>query len=409
MGRICFVLLGAVVAVSCGLQEIGERKDDDEVWIGPGFSISEEGEGLFQKTVWYVTGFDYPEGYDWRSDSGDGAVKCSLVVFANAVPMIKVPVGAEYDTSSAPDMHRMAGGNLYTEFTRDSLTIIKRNGRPFLQYPGEEKIVGMMAEDDGIYTLGQATGGKGFSYRRNGEKILYRNDGYLFEHFTKDSTGHCFAFCEPIQSVSGSLERYFICVGGKVSQIAVREDVKKVWDVMFHKGKPCYIASLVGVDRPVLVKEDRIYALEIPPISVMNTCRFIPGSTELYIEGVVSRGGLQSSGIWKEGKCLEIFQDGMTTISICSHEDGIHAVLTTPGGAKDFIYRSGEMSPVPEGYSVIGANTMAMVDGILHVGLSSLMGGRALVWKDGETEELRLDGYIASVTTGQSSQETVRE
>ena len=399
-----------VSAVSCGLRETGERKDDDEVWTGPGLSISEEGEGPVQKTVWYVTGFAYPEGYDWKSASGDGSVRCSLVVFANAVPMLKVPVGEAYETSEDPDMHRIVDGDLYTEYVKDSLTIIRRNGRPLLEYAGEEKIMGLLVDGEDVYTLGQSRSGKGFSYRRNGRQLLARDEGYPFESFGGDSSGHCFAFCEPIKSGSGSVERYFICVGGRVSQIAVREDVRKVWDVTFHEGRPCYIASLVGVDAPVFISGDVLYALELPSSSTMLTCRFVHGGTMPYIEGItVTSDGVQTSGIWLDGQCVEMFPFGITVMSIFGHDDGVHAALTTPRGESHYIYRCGEIFQVPEGYRIMGAGAMAMVDGILHAGLSSVLWGRPMVWRDGDTEELRLNGYIASVTAGQSSQDTVRD
>ena len=410
MRRIMIMLPVAAVLMSCGLRETGERKDEEDIWTGPGFSIMEDGEGPFQKTVWYVTGFDYPDGYDWRNDPGDGSVRCSLVVFANAIPMMKIPVNEAYETSGEPDMHRMVDGNLYTEYVRDSVTVIRRNGRPFLEYTGEEKIYGLLVEGNDIYTLGQSRSGRGFTYRRNGRPLLSRDDGYVFEYFRRDSLGHCFAFCEPIKSVSGTVERYFICVGGKVSQIAVREDIKKVWDVTFHDGKLCYIASLVGVEYPVYVEGEWLYAMDVPSASKVQACRFVKGGNEPYIEGlIVSQNGLKTSGIWKGAECVEIFTQGMTVLSICAYDDGLHAILTTPAGISHFIYRAGKIFPVPEGYLVMGMNPMAMVDGILHVGLSPVAGGRPMVWRDGEIQELRLNGYVASVTAGQTSQDTVRD
>ena len=108
---------------------------------GPGAEIKPGGVEETKKPVWYVTGFDYPEGYDWMSDLEAGSVKCSMVVYANAVPMLKVPVGNEYQTSADPDMHRMIGGDLYTDYSTDSLTVIKKNGKHMFSYPGREMIV----------------------------------------------------------------------------------------------------------------------------------------------------------------------------------------------------------------------------------------------------------------------------
>ena len=94
MKRSILWIVGLAVAASCGLREIGGETGSEDIWTGPGAGIVTDGSGPMQKTVWYVTGFDYPAGYDWRSDQESGTVKCSLVVYANAVPMMKLPVSS---------------------------------------------------------------------------------------------------------------------------------------------------------------------------------------------------------------------------------------------------------------------------------------------------------------------------
>jgi hypothetical protein len=37
------------------------------------------------------------------------------------------------------------------------------------------------------------------------------------------------------------------------------------------------------------------------------------------------------------------------------------------------------------------------VGGIMYVGLSSLDGGKPLLWKDGQVDSLKINGYISSV------------
>lgn len=411
MRRYVSLIVMGILWTGCGLQETGEHPKAEDVWTGPGYSVSEDGlEGEFRNTVWYVTGFDYPSGYDWRADADAGAVKCSLTVFANAVPMLKVPVGEQHRTRPDPDMHRMIDGCLYTEYAADSLTMIRRNGKPLFEYAGEEKIIGMLEDEGNIYTLGQAVSGNGFSYRVNGKKLVSRDRGYVFGHFVKDSAGHCFAFSEPILSVSGEGERYYVCIGGKVSQIAVREDVKKVWDVMFSGGKMYYIASLVGVDAPVLVDGDHLAALELSSPLSIRSCRFIPGSTGPYIDVLIDiQGFAYMSAIWKDGKFEKIFPLGSIVAAICAEGDGIYAVLTSAGGTGGLIYRCGETFDMPEGYTILSTDAISVVNGIMHVGLSSLTGGRPVIWRDGEMETLRLNGYIATVTSVQASHETMRD
>ena len=82
---------------SCGIQEIGGEGKDPAgggIWGGP-VSGGQGGSGGLH-TVCYMTALDYKKGYDWRSDQARETVKCSLVVFADGVPVMKVPVGTDY-------------------------------------------------------------------------------------------------------------------------------------------------------------------------------------------------------------------------------------------------------------------------------------------------------------------------
>ena len=423
MKRSILWIVGLTVAASCGLREIGGETGSEDIWTGPGAGIVTDGSGPMQKTVWYVTGFDYPAGYDWRSDQESGTVKCSLVVYANAVPMMKLPVGNEYEVSADPDMHRMIGNDLYTDYSTDSLTVIRKNGKRLFCYQGREMIVAMHTEGGDVYTLGQNRSGKGFAYRKNGEVIYRHSSGSLFTssdvlpstssdgQALAPSGGLAFAFSEPVQMASGALERYYIYMNGCVSQIAVREDVKKVWDVRVSAGSVSYIASLVGISTPVLVYDDNMVSLDMPNSTVMKSCRFVPDQDDMVIEGAFAvSSGLLTSGLWRNGVRECIFPTGMTANSLCSWDDGVCCVLTHCRTGEMKIFRSGEIFAVPDGYRIMGTRPLSVIDGILYVGLTPVGGGQPVVWKDGEIEPLKLsNGYISSITSYQASQDTVRD
>ena len=406
MKRKIALFVAATAVVSCGLQVSGDGSGDgtedgaDDVWTGPGSSIVNGDTGPIKKSVWFMTGFDYPEGYDWRSDQQVGEVKCSLVVFANGVPMMKVPVGHEYEVSSDPDMHRMIGSDLYTDYSDDSLTVIKKNGKLLYRYPGREMIVGMYVQDEDVYTLGQSRSGRGFSYRKNGEPVVERMNGTLFNTFFKTGQGCAFAFYETIKSESEDLERYFICIDGEVSQVAVREDVSKVWDILYKDGRIWYIATMVGVKWPVLVSDGEIRTLEATKNTSMRSCRFIPEASGITVEGVTQTLSTHviTGGIWRDG-ILEIrFPAGEVSVYSCAWEGGLCCALQGYKSGLNSIFRTGEIHPVPEGYAIMGTSPMAVVDGILHVALTAKDGAGPQVWKDGEMYPVKLNGYISSIT-----------
>ena len=53
---------------------------------------------------------------------------------------------------------------------------------------------------------------------------------------------------------------------------------------------------------------------------------------------------------------------------------------------------------MPECYTVMGTAPLAMVDGILHVCMTSVDGSGPAVWQDGEIKSLGFNGYISSIS-----------
>lgn len=388
-----------IIAAACGREETGggRRPSADGGWRNPSFSIDTTENA---RKVCYVTGLDYQDGYDWRPDTEKGTVKCSLVVFADGVPAMKVAVGDEYHVSPDPDMHRVIRGSLYTDFSTDEETIIKKDGKEIFRYPGREMILGMSVRDGDVYTLGQPRSGEGFSFRKNGEAVLERDSGRPFP-LLQDSGGIIsFAFCEVIETAEGGIERYFQYVEGEVRQIAVRDDVRKVWDAVMHEGQTCYLADMVGIDAPVIVDGSGMKAMDLSPGARLITCRLLPAGRSVVVEAICSNNGMSwFSGLWKDGSRHMLFYSGMTVNGICTSDDGICCILNsgrpTGGGT---IYRCGETFAIPQGYICMGSNPLAMADGILNIGLSSVNGGKPLIWKDGATQEIDINGCICTLT-----------
>jgi hypothetical protein len=399
MGRMRWLMiLAAGLVASCGIEEVSRRPGAgrDDVWTGPGMNVGSSG-----KEVSYVTAFAYPEGYDWKTDREKGSVKCSLTVFADGIPMMKIPVGDEYEVSSDPDMHRMLEGHLYTDYSTDSETVIKRDGKTVIRYPGREMICGIIADGEDVYTLGHPRKGEGFAYRKNGEVILQRSVGRSFGRLYRDDASICFSFCEPVVSSEETLERYYHVRDGEVSQEALREDVRKVWDMVSVGGEISYIASVTGIERPVLCKEGELSALILPRDSTPLSINMMAYGESVFFKGVFTSAEITlASAIWfRPGHCVW-FDDGMTASSCCISGDGICCTFN-PKSSSDSgrVYRFGDMMQLPSGYAVMGEECAAVARGILHIGLSSLEGGKPAIWQDGDVRTLDVNGFVASVST----------
>lgn len=388
---LCFAM------TSCSLTELGSVQKDEYngVWTGPSISPPST-----SKKVTYITAFNYPQNYDWAADPERGTVKCSLVVFREGTPILKVPVGDEYKVSPDPDMHRVIDGHLYTDYSTDEITLIKKDGKPLIEYPAPEMICDFNVVNGNVHTLGHSRSGQGFSYRINGRAVLERDSGYSFEKIFVDDTTTSIAFSEQIASSGGIVERYYIMSNSKVSQVALRDDIKKVWDVAVYDGKVIYLASLTGVSAPVLVSKTGMMALSMPSSLILVSCRMNVLSEGIFVEGVLTDGKQVQSVLWDAKSSYTLFQKGLTFSAICQGDDVVHCTLNPASGAgAGLIYRGGETLSMPLGYSCISRNAMDFSSGLLSVGLSSLNGGKPVLWVDGQTKELDINGYISSITS----------
>lgn len=399
MRKSIFYWVAACVALSCGLSEIGEDSPaGNEVWTGPGSTIVEEGNSTgVGKKVWYAVGVDYQDGYDWRTDDQRGSVKCSLVVFVNNVPLMKVPVGDEYETSADPDMHRILDGHLYTDYSSETQTVLKKDGVELFRYDEREHILDMIVEGDTVYTLGQSRNGDGFAFRKNGHPLVRRTSGYAFPGLLKCNDGLRFAFCEVIEDVKENHERYFLSDGETTTQVGVRDDIKKIWDITFFNGNICYLASMIGISAPVLSIGEQMSALQMSPSTEILSCHFAESEDELIVEGVVAqKGEAIFSKIWRQEQLETAFPQGFTVSSLCTSDGGISCVLNKFSNMRNgLIYRCGELLPMPVGYVSMGEGTTVMVDGILHVGLTPEKSGEPVIWIDGEMKPVSINGFIS--------------
>ena len=171
---------------------------------------------------------------------------------------------------------------------------------------------------------------------------------------------------------------------------------------MSADGEVCYLASLVGVQGPVLFQGESKLVLSLPQGSSLLTGRLSVSQDVVCVEGVLSCRTLALAGIlWRDDEQLYTFSTGTTVASWCVEGDGVFCVSNSKSpSVKGVIYRCGEIFEVPLGYVSVGENTMALANGILTVGLSSVNGGWPVIWKDGALDTIKVNGYISSVTAG---------
>ena len=392
-----FLLMG-LLALSCGLSEIGGNTQNVnvDVWGRP---VGDSQSGIeVLESVCYVTTVDYAKGYDWRSDPAPDGVRCSLAVYLNSSPIMKVPVGSSYYISAESDMHRITGGCLYTDYCTENETFVRRNAKLLFSYPGSERICGLVEHNGDVYTLGENRKGEGFSYRRNGETVISRANAFVATPLRADGDSLCFGFSEQIRSVEGAVDMYYSVYGSKITNLSARFDIKMLWDAFTVNGQVECLVSLRAFPYPVLIKGEDVRALNVPKgMTLLSGSMFKVGELT-GVEGLCkTSGGSFVSVIWVDTNPLISF-DGMTIASVWVDGAGISCVLNPKNSnSSGIIYRCGEKMEMPKGYTCIGSHNIAMVNGILHVGLSSLNGERPLLWRDGILDTLSVNGYISGL------------
>lgn len=392
-----------IVLSSCGIEEIGGDGQKDSlppVWNNPSSGSKPDN----ARNMVYYTGFEYPDGYDWKADPEKGNVKCSLIVYADKVPMMKVPVGDSYHVSSDPDMHRIIDGHLYTDFPVSGETVIKKDGVELFRFIGEESLTGMIVKGKDVYTLGQNRSGDGFAFRKNGDVILKKERGHVFDRLQQVGDSLYFAYAEQIDSEQQKIERYYHVTNGRVTQVAVRDDVKKVWDIMMHNGQVCCLAALTGVSDPVVIAGDALYMINIPSLSTILNLRLFDSGKSLCAEGTVFLMGVAPiSLVWSEFKLIHAFQ--LATVHYIDTSDGGISCITLPmsGEQVSQIYKGGSVYDLPQGYVPMGKVPLAISDGIVYSVLSSSSGEYPLIWKEGQIDTLKINGFLSSVVVCKAS------
>ena len=376
-----FVKLVMILLLSsCGLEQTGTglHSDADGVWRGPSF-------GKHMSGTWYAAALDYPEGYDWRSGYED--VECHIVMFADGVPVLKVPTGQQREITADAQRIRIRSGHLYTDYTDGSETVIKKDGKEILRYEGGEEVVSLEVVDGAVHMLCMNTSTGGFVYRVDGRPAVARENGRLYGGLDV-SDGHV-GFCFANQS------GHYRVSDGKVFLVDQDEDVTDVIDMRLCNGELCMLIHTTGRSSPVMCIGDKRISDDYYESLDIASSRFL--DTDSLCVRLRCRDGssdLTSDMLW--------FGDGLSRrlrrvtqlLSVVVDDSGYHAVANPSEIQDGCIFSNRDKHELPEDYYVYGDGCAVMREGTLYVGLTSGKGGKALIWKNGILDTLKVNGPV---------------
>ena len=383
------VIIVFVLCSSCGLGqlEVGTHSGSDGIWRGPSY-------GKHMSGTVYAVGVDYPDGYDWRADVEKESVRSSLVMFADGIPVLKLPAGDKSEISSDNSRYRLRDGYLYTDYTDGTVTVLKQDGIEIARYEGSEEILCLEVYDGIVYTISSPGSGTGFRYRADGNLILDKPEGIPFLHLDEYADSIRFFFTQTQKTASGPEVRYYQVTDGTVRKVEVDADISKVWDMKVVDGRN----SVVGTSadgRLLLVNENgKEYLGNIPGKDVVS-CTFLDSEClSVCVRRRYSGDNLMADVIWMGPGKSVMYRIGSTLSSIFVDKDGCNGVINPANGREGVIFSGNTANAMPSGYGVYSKDCMVRRDSVLYVALSSTGCDRPVIWKDGSLDTLNINGPL---------------
>lgn len=182
-------------------------------------------------TVIHICGVSVPESYDWVRDTALGNGEGEVFLLENYRKKVSLKSGYSYGISPDPDSHHIIGGDLYTDFSFASETVLKRNGEELFRYEGRERIHWILPDGEVLRTLGIGRSGDGFSLRENGEPVLVREHGTIVHGLHSDSGHNYFLY----KRVSAGISTIFLVEDGLESPVFNPETDGEISDMVIWK------------------------------------------------------------------------------------------------------------------------------------------------------------------------------
>lgn len=378
-----YVLLMMLLFMSsCGLEQLGHgpHSGADGVWKGPSY-------GRYMSGTCHAVCLDYPDGYDWVADPGNGSTDCAVVMFADAVPVLKLSAGESYEVSADPQRYRIRSGCLYTDFTDGITTVIKKDGEEIIRYDGAEEVLSLKVKDGTVHMLCQPKDRSGFVYRIDGKEMVAREDGVLCGGL--DVSGSSVGFCFECRS------KYYKVIDGKVHLLEMDEDVGEVLDVAMYDGEVCILARTDDRIEPVLMRRGRRRSIEyFSTLDILSATFLDTDSLCVRIRHISRNSDLTSDMLWLGDHRFRQPRRWCMLSSVTVDRTGYHAVTNPSGTQPGGIFSNLEQYDLPQSYHVYGDGCAVVKDSILHVGLTSGKGMSPVIWRDGILDTLDVNGPL---------------
>lgn len=286
-------------------------------------------------TVVFVSAVRCSPGYDWQRDTAYGCSDAQLLLYRNGQEVLSVPAGDECCVSTAPDMHHIVDGHLYTEYCDYSKTVLGRDGVSLYTFAGRELLKGLLIMGDDIHTLSEEVSSGSLIYRKNGEQMLRSAKSTAFGSFDDPSYGSTGALYEDSGAVCFAFRAKDGCHmvrDGRMSAVKPANpfDVKSIGGLTVSVGnsalgqrwKDARIWRVGGFYAVSGEGWDGIF--RVISASDFRTAQFPEGNPLIYCSDVtetaVDRDEMDKAGFCFSPRCAVLM--GSTMLTLCTPRDG---------------------------------------------------------------------------------------
>ena len=393
-----YFLLAAVLAVlSCEESWVGMRTAGNVAAAEPPDPESPETQGI---PVFNFVIAEYPDWYDWIRDPQYGTVDCRIVMYdQKGRQLCSFPAGYYHEAATDADMVRSAGGHVFTDYSTDSRTVIRKDGKEIFSYAGREMIAGFIEDSGIVYTLGIPREGEGLVFRMNGEAVTVSASGEIMHGLYMDEGKPVFAYKVTEIGDYRMKSDCFIVEDGITTEIRPASSSDEITDIVRWNGT-MYVLSwnmsagkaywTAGADRREMhLDGERLYSIG----------GIVTGNSAIYASGWLDTGpGGVRAAFWKNGKIHDILDSSFNVVACCPDGDDLNIIGYYSSDTDSFfLVRNGSYTRFPEGYRLDSASCAVFCGGHYCICLNPVQAGMPpLLILDGEECRLDVNGCFLS-------------
>ena len=388
-------LLGRSRASTESRRSSGGRNEEDNKSEGP--------------CIW-LSGVEFPAGYDWQRDTAYGSVEARLVLFRDGERRLTIPAGESYHVSTDPDMHRVVDGHLYTDYSSGEATYIGCDGKELFRFDGREMMAGFLVRETDIWTLGlDRDSGKGITLRKNGEPVFTDPQGRLQAGdgreggLLQEDDGHLYFFYyqETRKNGGAVVRNWFQVCDGQAESILLPQGVSTILDAC-HTGGKTVLATQMQNSGPyfTVLRGNESLAYSTGVGDSVRGIRILPaGGGKFHIKGEILSGTQVRPVLWNPEGVPSFFPAGTIILDVFA-EPGHFAYLRADAQGSPAHWAVDGFSQSIEGRNhYISSHCARLAGGSFYLALTPFdRSAKPFLLKDGVQQEIPLYGYLTYVS-----------